>query len=853
MDESLSEENISFHDPLFYAKAFSEVAKKRKALQGKDADIFKRAVAEEYTELSRRLDRSAIQDSCSVRNVLRTRLLATLLISEKGELNVSYLPKLISYLNNHLYSLGPDRQHDALRQEQILKVLKHLQESKELIRILKNISKPISHKYAEQIIRDTLLLPHNTLITDAHTRRAALSALLCYPRQSVGSCFATAPAILIHNEQCDLFLKDVNELLSTGRLKRTFGGVEYTVPLSHSWGSGDLKKRFLLRRDLAPPSLEIWQSPGLANALKAVDILEPELSPQKSRQRLKEIIGSLLATWDEPGEVCLCSIELIIRKILLQHHGLTEQDVEDYINRPQGMIHSSLLMQVPRSAIGSGGKGESSSHFLFQLEIAKNTFKALADNALLKAWEFSLASFCDIKTDFSRWNLYSSLGLGPEEPGGIGRSLYEMIQQRLEQSNSKVADIQNEYEQVFAQVKYIESRIKHASTEKEVQWLRVDYQSKMHEFYSLEEMRDKAHRKAKSIAGMFEALIDLYLALFPRYFQEVYDADMHDVSDKQYDDSPAGFRLLYKHGRANTSQWTLIYTPNEFIQALTSFFVATENEIASDPRMEGLEEEISTIVTRVVNHVKTTEFLESAFYRMAVYHKTPPIKDPLEHLDRIEKKPWAYTSGGNMDTLLSCYYRREQKPTEVSRWMESETELLVFLYDLLKQIPYRETEEFLKFSDKSLLMHSPTHAFLLKPGYPLFKDGWQTDAYTYVWVRDQLIIPMKKFVDQLRVDDVMMQEVVNKLKEKVPKDFRHVYEKAFERFPAPSMNSVEFRRYLIETIAYDKGLRTYSIPILAEEEIDSSLFSLLPMFSSHSLSEKMDAVLSLFTRDQSKN
>lgn len=846
MDDSLSDENVAFHHPLFYSKVFGGIARQRKAAQVKEGDNFKRVCTEEYTELSYRLDRSQIQDSCSVRNVLRTRRLANLLISEKGDLNSSYLPKVISHLSHHLYSLGPDRQHDALRQEHILKILRQLQDNKELVRLLKNISKPISHKFAEQIIRDTLQLPTQVMVTDAAAMRASLSALLCYPRQSIGSCFATAPAIIIHNEQPELFLKDINELLSTGRLKRTFGGVEYIVPLSFSWGSGDLKKRFILRRDLTPPSQEVWQSPGLVNALKAVEILDPELSPQKSRHQLKELIGKVIQTWEEPGEVCLVSVEQILRRIMLQFYLLTEQDIQDYFNRPQGMIHSSLLMQVPSSSIGVGGKGQACALFLQQYEIAKNVFKALAENALLKAWEFSLASFCDIKTDFSRWNLYSSLGLGAEEPGGIGRCLYEIIQFRLNQINAKVAEYQVEYEQVFAQVKYIESRVRNAS-EQELQWLRVEYQSKMHEFYTLEEIRDKTHMKAKSIAGMFETLIDLYLTLFPRYFQEVYDADMHDISHKQYDDSPAGFRLLYKHGRANTSQWTRIYTPNDFIQALVSFFVATENEIASDPNLKGMDEELSDIVTRVVNHVKTTEFLETAFYRMALYHKVPAIKDPLEYLDRIEKKPWAYTSGGNMETLLSCYYKREQKPTEVSRWMESETELLVFLYDILKQLPYKETEEFLKHPEKALLMHSPTHAFLLKPGHAQFRDGWQSDAFTYVWVRDQLILPMKKFVETLRLDEVMMQDVITKLKEKVPHDFRHHFGKVFEHFPAPSMNSVDFRHYLMEKIMNDKGLRLFHSPILVEEEIDSVLFTLLPMFSNHQLVDRVEAIFSQLT------
>ena len=92
-------------------------------------------------------------------------------------------------------------------------------------------------------------------------------------------------------------------------------------------------------------------------------------------------------------------------------------------------------------------------------------------------------------------------------------------------------------------------------------------------------------------------------------------------------------------------------------------------------------------MTGIIHHVKTKEFLESAFHRMAIAHQAPLIKDPLEHLDQIEKKPWVYTSGGTMNTLVSCYYRIEEKPKEVEKWVESEMELLVYFADTLSKFP----------------------------------------------------------------------------------------------------------------------------------------------------------------------
>lgn len=838
----ISETDVSVFDSSFYSRMFALLDKNKEIIN----DAIEEVCREEYVSLSHYLDKTKIQESSSVRNTLRTRLLAIILFNEKGEINISLLSHAISCLQENLYSLGPDRQHDSKRQKHILCVLKLLRDNKEINRLFKNISKPLSHKYAEQIIRHSLNLPAETPITDAHAKRAVLSAWLCYLRQSVGSCFATAPAILIHDEQPELFLKDLNELMTTGRLKRTFGGVEYTVPLSASWGSGDLKKSFSMSRDLEEPTLEIWESPGFIEALVAVEIIDASLSFEEKAKNAKQILSTLLGNLTEPGHIFIVTSEKLLRRILLQHLHITEKDVVEFQNRPVGMIHSGLLLQSSSTAIG--GKGALCAKYLQQFEVAKDAFKSLADNALLKAWEFTLASFCDTKADFSRWNLYSSLGLGPQEPGGIGQCLYEIIKQKLDSWNEKVAEYQIQYEQVYAQVKVMEGRARSVSTEKEAQWLKAEYQSKAQEFYLLEEMRDKANLKAKKFANLFNVLIDLYCNLFPSYFQEVYDPDMHDIpAGGQYDDSPAGFRLLYKYGRANTSQWTHIHNPNEFIQALSAFFIATENEIASNELLTGMESDLGEIITKVEGHIKTKEFLETAFYRMAAYHRVSIMKNPLENWEKVEKKPWAYTSGGTMDTLMSCYYRREQKPTEVSRWVENEVELLVFLYDSLKQIPYKMTEEYLKKPDKSMLMHSPTHAFLLKPGMSPFKEGWNTEAYTYVWTRDQFVLPRKRFVENLLLDEQMMQAIIDKMLEKIPSEFKHNFRRIFTHLP-PNLSSIEFRDYLLEGMARDRGLQFVGTAVWSSEEVDSLLYSLLPLFPTSQLSEKVMAIMAKLPR-----
>lgn len=827
--------------PLFYPRVFALAAKQRDKTRKARADILSQVVAEEYEELSRRIDRSQIQESPAVRNVLRTRQLAQLLLNEKGEINQSVLSSVIVSLQGHLYSLGPNRQHDSRREEHILKVLKLLQSQKELNNLLKKLTRPMANKWAEELIRQTLQLPPNATVTDIHTKQAVLAAWLCFLRQNVGSCFATAPAEIVHDEQPEIFLNDLLDLIATGNLKRIYGGIEYSVPLSASWGSGDLKKPLLMHVSSKGVAPEIWYSPGLLAAFEAVGVLKSTDAIKYNVQLIEEWIKPLIQK-NLFESFCILTAEEIIRTVLLQNLGVTDKEVKEYENRPQGMVHTQLFIQIPSSKKG-GGIGEKCSNFLNLFETAKNVFKSLADNALLKAWEFTLASFSDTKYEFTRWNLYASLGLQTKEPGGIGQCIYAVIQHKLDAVNKQGQEIQYEYERVYTQVKMLESRMRHASTEQEVQWLKIDYQNQTNELHFLNEQRNATQNRAAALINLYDTLYQLYVDLFKDYFQEVYDADMQEVTTGPFDDSPAGFRLLYKHGRSHTSQWTRIKNQHEFIDALVSFFGATEPLISHALDGSKIEKDLSEVVTTVINHIKTKEFLESAFHRIAIAHQAPLIKDPLEHLERIEKKPWVYTSGGTMNTLVSCYYRIEDRPKEVEKWVESPMELLVFLVDTLKQIPVPFMDPFLKGKRESMLMQSPTHAFLLKPAFSLFQETWMHDAFTYTHIRDCFVIPRENFVENIVLNHEMIRYLMIKIEEKIPENFKPRFKSVFEHLQGP-LNPISFREHLLDALEQDRGLRSVSQSILPIEEIDHMLYSLLPLFPTHELREHIQEIFS---------
>ncbi len=792
-------------DPLFFQKAFSRAVKKSHQESRSPIAVI---LCEEYDELSRRLDRSQIQEACSVRNVLRTRALAQLMFHEDGELNNAALAEAISVLKVNLYSLGPQREYDTARNRHLLNVLLMINSQKEAQAALRAISAPYENRIAEQLIRDTLQLPTNTQIKDLHARQACLSAWMCMLRQNVGSCFATAPAILVHEEQPLQMLLDLQELLSTGRLNRVYAGIEFSAPLSSSWGSGDLK------RTIDPKNNALEYSPGILNGLIAAKVISAKL-------KLKEQIVECRRLINKSGS--LTTPEDVMKAIIMEHCGVTAKSVAEAQLIEKSEAASPLFVPTPPKASGKGVV-QFEKHF----HAASREFILLADNPLLKSWEFTIASFSESKADFTRWNLYASLGLRPEEKGGLGECLYTILKQKVEECNYKVQEMQEEYERAYSKLKYMEARYKNASSEKEAHWLRSEYQSVKNEFYTLEEIRNDYNGKGQRFSHLFDLLINEYDDLFFKYFQEIYDADMHDITAGPYDDSPAGFRLVYKYGRTNTSQWTRINDQHEFIEALARFFSNTEVEIASHEAFQGIEQELSEIISSLITHVRTIGFLETAFDRMARAHQTRPIKNPLEHLDQIDKKPWVYTSGGTMNNLVSAYWGRESKPTSVERWVENSMELLVFFTDTIKRSPTSVIDLYRKAPQKRVLMHSPTHAFTLLPGAKLFSQAWNNESFTYTWIRDNLVRPRQEFVETMILEEDMIEAFLGYFATLFPIEVR------------PMITPIHKQLYGRHTpIELRKELHKL-LPRIPLELIDEGLYNFLPLLPLNQFGERLN-------------
>lgn len=658
------------------------------------------------------MEQSPVQDPFRARARHIGLRVANLLIDEKGELNRAMLDQLIHLFGLGIYVIGPDRVGDCLILDHVKNCLNAISRDPQIWVAIRKFSVPVCHKKAEEIIRETLWPEEMRIVETRHVRKAVLAAWLTFLRQATGSCFATAPAIFIQAYEPLEFFKDFSDLLNIGQLKRIIGGKEYSVPLNISSGKGDLQK--------------VVSGPffGLVMALEAVGV-----------KRYKNL-GPM-------------TVEKYLRAILLEDASLTEEDLRDEEHLARIQMTPLLARQGAVYFQRPSERGQKVAEWKKRFEKACMAFKSMTECALLRSWEYSLASFSDVKIEFARWNLYIGLGLHPDQPKGIGEFLYNQINEVLQECQRQIDRLTREYEQQMTTLQALEVMIKGASSEMRLNQLKAEWMGHSGSLNVLIETRNRLIAKADSLVPFFSWLIQKYDEKLQESFQELFDPALSIEEEAHlHDDSPAGFRLVYKHGRSDASQWTAIHSKEEYVEALRDFFSQAEHEL-NLPNHIG-KELISQLTTVLIQFIRNDRFIDGAMARSK---------------EKGRLSPWHYISGGTLQTLLMVYCNRDRPFTESSIVPHSPEELLEFLAKFEKKGP--------------LLMHSPTHAFLFYP--QLLERSVLRKNRSQTWSQP------------------MQEHIAHKLSNKLPEEEKALFLHLFRQKHTAATN-LQFRANILDSL-----------------------------------------------------
>ncbi len=478
-----------------------------------------------------------------------SRLISDYIVNASGDVDLKKAKEVLNGFKIKAYG-----EFDAIFSDHVKQIIELFFQKKIQIK-LRQLSLPLANNWVEEIIR--VAVSNSGSLDKRHISVALIGALLTFLRQSVGSCFATAPIILMQTNDPEFLFNDLCELIMRGSLKRVIDGAEYKVPIS---------------------------------------------------------------------------------------------------------IKTSVNLDF--------------------------------ESPLLRTYEYTVASFADWKTESYKWNLFSALGLDAKEEGGLGKAIYSLLEEKLDAVNKDISRLDEDL--YLSEVRYSKNGA-------------ISERTQMTIFAS--ELKEK-RTYGEKIAGFFPFFVDELLKASLSHFQEVFDPSMSQDNSEILEDSPAGFRLVFKHGRSDPTVWTMIYNENQYRVALIDFFKQIEPDLIYKAAFPEAKKFISEVIDKVIQTIQGMQFL---------------LKD---------KEPWAYISGGNLESLVSCYYLLKNPLVKKDFFSETPLDLCAALIDYMKDLPYEISRQFEENPVKGILMTNKVHAFIFKPGLKSFSDAWHDSGNTYTYIRD---------------------------------------------------------------------------------------------------------------------
>jgi hypothetical protein len=564
----------------------------------------------------------------------RAKQLAELIISPDGQINFEKI-ELLKNIN-----LEGDFQASLDQDFHIKSLLKKISEDKIFQKKIINFDFPISLEFEKFVYLALNIDPQP--LSKAHLRKSVVQALFGYLRQTVGSCFATAPCLYILKRHADYFLDDLYLLSKKSCLQRITSGHLTEVPMALSIGEHFLST--IIQKSFLDDSL-------------------------------------------------------------FEYFKIKNQLTE---NLEEGRTFLSCL-----------GKNLS---FKLYLE---------AHDPLLKIWEYTVASLCDAKGEFSESTLYLTLGLDAKASEGLGQFFMDLFQNKLNEKHELVLQAQNEAYLAHQRLVMAEQMAKNATTEASFHRSKSEIIAASYQVHSRQLDIDDFKKQELKIKTLYEKKLHALKEMIPKFFQESYDPDL--VNMKSYnEDAPAGFRLFVKDNQLN-SRFKAIETEDDFVKALKLFFEQLEQKIITSDVDKESQHTLTNFITETIQFSSSKSFLEKTYLRAKQRHP--------------KALPWAYVSGGTLETLLKTYFRKEILPVTKIKG-DDLNQFFIELIDHFKSLPENYLEPFRKNPYLSLLIETKTHACQLMPGSKMFRHLWESTGFTYTEIRDFISEKGKQFYNK---------------------------------------------------------------------------------------------------------
>ncbi|RDB31152.1 hypothetical protein [Candidatus Similichlamydia laticola] len=659
-------------------------------------------------------DRDVLLYSCLSQNLFCCRLLAFELLSARGEINLKKCQKALDFLEKNLSCPWSGSEQWMKMNSQIVRVLRWLCVP-EFLKVFYSIGPSCANPIISRIVLDTCFdsnnlseyLPSPSLY---QVRFAVLVSWMSYLGPGIISGPFSVPLRHLH-EQCPvLFLLDLKQLVENGSLQRAVTGeiFEREASLEHLSSILHRHVRYTHQMSCLTP---------LAVALSMSGVFR-EHDPLAIRDCFEKHVFE----WAHEKR---CSVDEIIRHVLVKMYGLSDEMVRGLPSWPQGLVPKEFVMDFNSEKLFWDAR-----LVLDHEKLSCSLFRRLCQSDLLCVWKDTLISLITREKEVCYHYLASGLGL----EGKSGLSLLDPFKKwtkdRLDQLTEEEADLCRKMGLLEEHCHEIYSRSAQVN-DRAAQWMKAELASLSWEKECYAKQRDQLlsrRRQVESFGQVFEEVCSKQLTRF--FFLERVEGEefvQHSLFPHMH------FRLKgHLRGCPQTvSDWSL------FWDIVSEYLLFCQKEASLS--VQGLDPLDDRDVTDLATRGYRDKGLIAECSRRFTTFSQFSLNDSILH------SPWEFSFKVSFEEGCRLVFPRESfQQVHTTSFCEEVDDFWVFLMDGVERSCTSFFESCSRNQNESLILSSPRSILLFRPGSKYFFRGVLAEIYPYTWIRDFFLLPLRE-------------------------------------------------------------------------------------------------------------
>ncbi len=662
--------------------------------------------------------KSKLQNPDRAANVELASTLSDQLVTEEG-LNVMAL---------HLQNLD-DLDDGTPAGKAMARTLKQLRDDPKLQALFDGLPAPKRDNPICDMLRATLGKKGDAELTPADVKKAVLSAMLAELRQmDVGSCFGTSVAVHVHDSQPSMMLKDMTEMLETGKVTRLTGGRLVEAPVQPRMSDAPMQTKLKLGKDGKLKSTNgknldaaqpLESTPAFSSAFDGLGIAGPKRKAAlqtaqqdlKNQAALKAAMAKLPASIDDAAREKLRLA--VLDRLAASPKASVKIELAKEVQKLKPQPPASDRKEIAKSAqdvLDAPEQEVTSAELLRQIAMRENGISD-ADLARLDKMKELRPKVMALQGDTTSPDALKLLDEYDELQKKIGAKAPQVAQFMKDLTSAQDGYLSKEDNRLLRCWEYTvsalaEQGISRKNTEKlntaTTAAVADELKAALGEL-DADDTFKKASKKL-DVPAIANALRDRAKELMPQILQTGYDASVKAELSADGSSSRGAFYLFDTQGLKDPTRWIKIDDQSKYVTVVRGIVMLAWQELFEREKDKNKKEVSRTIADKLADRLSKESFVNAA-------------KDKLKTSTKQENQlPWQMVSGSHQNFMSATYFGKDDltkskvKPNNPDELAEFVVGTTSDMWDKVKDGATKDPE------GTSVPMGNGPHAFNLKPG-----------------------------------------------------------------------------------------------------------------------------------------